>query len=159
MHEILKLIVSILICQMPGVLGSLFTMPAVRDWYGTLNRPSFAPPNWVFGPVWLTLYTMMGISLFLIWRQEGQNREVKTALFMFVINLVLNALWSFLFFGLRSPIAGLVEIVLLLASTVACIIFFARISRGAAVLLVPYALWVAFAAILNGGFYILNRQS
>jgi translocator protein len=157
MPDLLKLIASILICQSAGLLGSLFSVPAVRDWYDTLKKPSFTPPSWLFGPAWITLYTLMGISAFLIWRQGLAHRDVQTALIIFLVQLILNALWSMLFFGLHSPLAGLVEIVVLWITIVLTIILFAGISMAAALLLIPYFLWTTFAAALNAAFYNLNR--
>jgi translocator protein len=157
MTNVIKLIASILICQSAGILGSLFSIPGVRDWYDTLKKPSFTPPGWLFGPVWAVLYTLMGISAYILWRKGLNNRDIQVALIVFLVQLVLNALWPMLFFGLHSPLAGFIEIIALWASVVLCIIFFARISPLAALLLVPYLLWVSFATILNGGFFVLNR--
>jgi len=154
--EILKLIALIILCQLAGVIGSFFTFDAIPSWYADLARPDFAPPNWVFGPVWITLYTLMGISAYLILRKGVDKEEVRIALGVFGIQLFLNALWSILFFGLRSPFYAFVEIILLWISIAASIVLFWRISRKAAWLLIPYLLWVSFAAILNFYIWILN---
>ncbi|KPQ41823.1 MAG: benzodiazepine receptor TspO [Candidatus Methanoperedens nitroreducens] len=105
-HESVKLIVSITICLFAGFLGSFFTIPAIPTWYATLTKPSFAPPNWLFFPVWTTLFVMMGISLYLVWRRGLEGQQVKNALVIFAVQLILNVLWSAAFFGLRSPLSG-----------------------------------------------------
>lgn len=152
-----KLIISIFICLFAGFIGSYFTMPAIPTWYAALQKPSFAPPNWVFFPVWTSLFIMMGISLFLVWQKGWENQKVKIAIYIFAGQLVLNALWSVAFFGLRSPIAGLIEIIILWIAIVATILSFMKISRTAAYLLIPYILWVSFAAFVNFSIWGLNR--
>ena len=102
-NKIIKFILSIALCQGAGLIGSLFTTPSIPTWYASLQKPSFAPPNWLFGPVWITLFTLMGISFYLVWNKSLKNKLVKKGLFVFGIQLMLNTLWSFLFFGLRSP--------------------------------------------------------
>ncbi len=149
-----KLVISIFICLLAGFIGSFFTSPAIPTWYATLQKPSFAPPNWVFFPVWTSLFIMMGISLFLIWKKE--DKKVKTALYIFSAQLILNALWSVAFFGLRSPLTGLIDIIILWIAILATIISFMKISRTASYLLIPYILWVSFAAILNFSIWKLN---
>jgi len=153
---ILRLIISILVCQLAGLIGSIFTRASVSTWYVTLNKPSFTPPGWVFGPVWITLYVVMGISAFLVWSKGFNNREVKTALIIFGTQLILNALWSMAFFGLRSPLAGLIVIIILWIAILFTILNFIGISRVAGFLLIPYILWVSFAAILNVSLWRLN---
>nr|MBP9096923.1 tryptophan-rich sensory protein [Ignavibacteria bacterium] len=113
MSNITKLIISIVICQLAGVIGSFFTMDAIPVWYDTLAKPSFNPPSSVFGPVWIFLYLLMGISLFLVWKEDLKNKQVKTAFMIFMIQLVFNAAWSIVFFGMRSPVGGLIVIVIL----------------------------------------------
>jgi benzodiazapine receptor len=155
-NEILKLLVSIIACQLAGVIGAFFTTPAIPTWYAALNKPSFTPPSWVFGPVWITLYLLMGISAFLIWRQGFHIPQVRTALLIFGLQLFLNALWSPAFFGLRSPIAGAIVIVFLWFSILWTVWKFYPLSRSAAALFLPYILWVSFAAVLNISITILN---
>ena len=150
--KITKLILSILICQSAGVVGSIFTSSSVQTWYTTLQLPSFAPPGWFIGIVWITLYTLMGISLYLVWDKGLRNKQVKNSLSVFGIQLILNALWSILFFGLRSPLLGLIEIVFLWIAIAVTILKFYRVSRTAALLLLPYIIWVSVALMLN--FYI-----
>jgi benzodiazapine receptor len=154
---IIKLITSITICLAAGVLGSVFTTPAIPTWYATLIKPSFAPPNWAFFPVWTTLFILMGISLFLIWQKGLENGPVKIALYIFGVQLILNVLWSAAFFGLRSPLAGLIEICILWIFILFTILVFMKVSRTAALLLIPYILWVSFAAVINFFIWRLNN--
>ncbi len=149
-----RLMAAIVICQLAGVIGSIFTVQSIPSWYATLVKPSFAPPNWLFGPVWLTLYMLMGISLYLVWGKGFEKKENKTALYIFATQLALNALWSVVFFGLKSTLYGLVIIIVLWVAIAATIISFYKISKKAAWLLVPYIAWVSIAMILN--FYIWN---
>jgi tryptophan-rich sensory protein len=149
----MKLVISIIICQLAGVLGSVFTMPAIPGWYANLNKPSFSPPNWLFGPVWILLYTLMGISLYLVWSRKG-SAGAKTALILFAIQLGLNTLWSLIFFGLRLPSAAFLEILVLWLFILLTILKFFPISKVAAYLLILYLLWVSFASLLN--FYIFR---
>ncbi len=152
-YEILKAAGAVIICQLAGVIGSLFTASSVGSWYSTLNKPPFNPPGWVFGPVWITLYTMMGISLYLVWRSGNRDWLV---LGVFGFQLVLNALWSILFFGLQVPGIAFAEILVLWISIIATIVLFFSVSRAASYLLVPYLLWVSFAAVLNFMIWRLN---
>ncbi len=156
-NNIPKLAASIMICLFAGLIGSFFTSPAIPGWYATLAKPAFSPPNWIFAPVWTTLFVLMGISMYLVWNKGLQKRDVKISLFIFGIQLVLNVLWSVLFFGLRSPFYAFVEIIMLWVAIALTIQNFSRISRTAGLLLVPYILWVSFAAILN--FHIWNLNS
>ena len=155
--DILKLGISIVLCQLAGFLGSLFTTPAIPTWYKTLNKPFFNPPNWIFSPVWISLFILMGISLFMVWRRQDHPR-FKTALIFFFAQLILNVLWSAAFFGLRSPLLGFVDIVLLWVAILLTIQHFLRVSRMAGLLLLPYILWVSFAAVLNFSLWTLNRR-
>ncbi len=147
-----KLIISIIIPFLASIIGSLFTTSSVSTWYVELIKPSFNPPSWVFGPVWTTLYLLMGISLYLVWTTKFDRK----AFTVFGIQLFLNALWSVLFFGLRNPLLAFIEIILLWIAIIATIILFYRINKKAAYLLIPYILWVSFAAILNLSLYLLN---
>jgi benzodiazapine receptor len=154
--DILKVIVSIFVCQLAGIIGALATSASIQTWYVTLNKPFFTPPNWLFAPVWLTLYTLMGISLFLLWRQGVQARPTKVALAIFGVQLLLNAFWSIAFFGLRSPLAGLLVILMLWIAIAATIVKFLPLSKPAGLLLIPYILWVTIAAALNLAIVLLN---
>ena len=156
MSNITKLIISIVICQLAGVIGSFFTMDAIPVWYDTLAKPSFNPPSSVFGPVWIFLYLLMGISLFLVWKEDLKNKQVKTAFMIFMIQLVFNAAWSIVFFGMRSTAGGLVVIIILWILILITTLKFMKISKTAGMLLVPYLLWVTFAAILNYSIFTLN---
>ncbi len=153
-----KLLLSVAIPFLVGVFGTLFTTAdSLNNWYAGLRKPPFNPPAWVFGPVWTTLYIMMGIAAFLIWRKGIDNKIVRIALACYIIQLFLNAVWTPLFFGLHSPLLGLIDIVLLLNTIIVTIYAFFQISRPAAILLVPYLAWVFFATFLNASLYILNR--
>jgi benzodiazapine receptor len=157
MNKTLLFIISIIICQFAAFIGSVFTVNSVSTWYTTLAKPSFNPPNWLFGPVWTLLYLLMGISLYLVWQKGTADPHIKIALLMFAAQLVLNILWSILFFGMRSPMLGLIEIALLWVFILLTITHFYPISKTAAYLLIPYILWVTFAAILNLSIFILNK--
>ena len=154
MNNTLRLIISILLPQVTGALGALVTISSVGSWYQTINKPSFTPPSWVFGPAWTTLYFLMGIALFLIWKSNHPLK--KQALWLFGIQLFLNGIWSPAFFGLESPILGLVIIVPLWIMIVVCIKVFFQINKTASYLMVPYLLWVSFATALNGSIWYLN---
>lgn len=144
---IIKCGIAILICFIAAAFGSYFT--DTGSWYDNLNKPSFNPPSWVFGPVWTTLYILMGIAAGLIWHRGLQEPGVKTALILFITQLLLNALWSFSFFGLQSPLAGLINILLLVFVLAITLLMFFKIQRVAGVLLSPYLAWTLFAAFLN----------
>jgi len=150
------LLISILLCQFTGVIGALFTTPAIPAWYNTLVKPSFVPPNWTFSVVWMLLFLLMGIALYIVWEKGLEKAEVRKAMAVFVIQLFLNIMWSVLFFGLRSPFYGLVGIVVLWVLILVNIWLFYRISRTSGLLLVPYILWVSFAAVLNYSIWVLN---
>jgi len=126
-NKILRLIFAILICQLAGAIGSAFTFSSIPTWYASLQKPFFNPPSWLFGPAWLLLYTLMGISLYLIWDKGLKNKNVKLAVKIFGIQLILNALWTILFFGLRSPFYAFIEIILLWVSIVLTIFYFLKI--------------------------------
>ncbi|OEU42547.1 TspO protein [Methanosarcina sp. Ant1] len=151
-----KLLVSLFLCQFAGAVGSVFTASSLKDWYILLAKPVFNPPSWVFFPVWTLLYTLMGISLYIVWEKGLQNKEVKIGLIIFGIQLFLNSLWSFLFFGLRTPYYAFIEIIFLWITILLTIFQFRKISKTASYLLVPYILWVSFASLLNYYLWILN---
>ncbi len=151
-----KLVIAIVGSELAGIIGSVFTAPAIAGWYATIVKPELNPPAWVFGPVWTTLFALMGIAAFLVWKQGLERRDVRIALGIFVGQLALNTLWSILFFGLQNPGAAFIEIVVLWFAILATIVAFARISRPAAWLLVPYILWVSFASYLNFSIWMLN---
>lgn len=149
------LLASIVLCQLAGIVPSILTANDVATWYPTLVKPAFNPPSWVFGPVWTTLYLLMGISLYLVWQSES-SRIRQVALAVFGVQLVLNASWTLVFFGAHLLFGGLVVIVALLGAIVLTIATFVRIDRRAAVLLLPYLLWVSFATVLNYELWRLN---
>ncbi len=155
-HNASKLIVSIVISELAGIVGSVFTAPSVASWYPELTKPAINPPAWVFGPVWTTLFALMGIAAFLVWRKGLQRKDVRVALAIFIGQLILNTLWSIIFFGLHSPGGAFVEVVFLWLSILATIVAFSKISKPAAWLLVPYIAWVSFAVYLNYSIYALN---
>jgi len=154
--HIIKLAVSIALPLGIGAIAGLFTAQAVPEWYATLNRPSFNPPNWVFGPVWTMLYFLLGISFFLIWKIEP-GKERNLAILVFLLQLLLNFGWSFFFFYFKMIGVALVEISVLWTSIVVMLILFYKIRPMAAYINIPYLLWVTFASVLNAGYYILNR--
>ena len=180
MKNIIKLIVSILICELAGVLGSLFTTPAIKTWYAFLAKPSFSPPDSVFAPVWTLLFLLMGIALYLVWSKNwhievkagqaerktwnpisrklfsGSWRE-ENAVLIFSLQLALNVLWSIIFFYFRSPGLAFFEILMLWFAILYTIVNFYRISKSSGFLLLPYLLWVTFAAVLNLYIYLLNN--
>ena len=155
--DIFLLIVSLAITLLVGYIGSIFTASSINDWYMCLNKPSFTPPNNVFAPVWTTLYILMGISLFLVWRQNTDIYCVRQALKLFFLQLLLNLAWSFAFFYLQSPFLALLIILLLLISIWYTIKAFKMVSKPAALLLYPYLIWVSYAAVLNAAIWWLNR--
>jgi benzodiazapine receptor len=156
MNKWIVLIIAILVCQAAGIIGSIFTYPSIGTWYAELEKPFFTPPNWVFGPVWITLYTLMGISLFWIW-QKGPNKEnVRGALLAFFGQLVLNSVWSIVFFGLQSPFYALILIVMLWFLILLTIFKFYKIDKKAGLILIPYILWVTIATALNYYIFVLN---
>ena len=153
MKNILKLIASIVVSQAAGVIGSFFTVQNIPTWYAGLNKPSFNPPNYLFGPVWISLYLLMGIAFFLVWKK---SENIKVPALLFTAQLILNALWSILFFGMKNPALGFFEIIILWVFIVLCIVKFFPISKTAAWLMLPYLFWVSFASVLNFKIWMLN---
>lgn len=152
----LKILISILVCQSAGLVGSVFTTKSISSWYKFVNKPSFNPPNWIFGPVWITLYTLMGVSLYMVYSKGMERKDVRLAVIIFLIHLVLNAFWSILFFGLKNPGLAFAEILILLVFIIVIFFLFYRIEKTAAYILIPYLLWVSFASILNFSIWRLN---
>jgi tryptophan-rich sensory protein len=155
LRDTIKLIISIGISLATGILGGLVTTPNL-PWYDTLQKPFFSPPNWLFGPVWIVLYILMGIALYLVWREIDSNKEAKTGIILFIAQLVFNFLWSYLFFGLHSILLSTLAIVILLALILLTTFKFYKVSKNAAYIMVPYILWVSFATILNISYLLLN---
>jgi tryptophan-rich sensory protein len=156
LQNILTLLGAIVITEGAGIIGSFFTTPSIPTWYAGLTKPALNPPSWVFGPVWTTLFLLMGIALFLVYQKGWSHHNVKVALIIFAVQLVLNVLWSILFFGLHSPGLAAIEIGFLWISILVTIIAFMPISRAAGLLLIPYILWVSFASYLNISIWFLN---
>lgn len=151
-----KLIISLALPQLAGILGSFATVTAISTWYANLTKPFFNPPNWIFGPVWIILYLMIGISSYLIWQKIESNKKAKQALNLFWLHLVFNASWSLVFFGLQRPGLAFVNIIILWIFILVLIIRFWKINKVASYLLMPYFLWVSFASILNFAIWYLN---
>jgi tryptophan-rich sensory protein len=156
--SLLALTFFLFLCFAAAVIGSLFTSRTVRTWYPALAKPSGTPPAWVFGPVWTTLYALMAISAFLVWRNGAGSATSEAALLLFFLQLILNVIWSGIFFGLRYPGAAFFEIALLWLAILATIIAFWKVMPLAGALLLPYLLWVSYAARLNFGIWQLNKS-
>jgi len=156
MKKLVKFVVSIAVCQLAGIIGSVFTVSNIASWYLDLNKPLLNPPGWVFGPVWITLYFLMGIALFLVWNKGLVSRRNRNAFILFIIQLVFNASWSIVFFGMHQLMFSVFVIVILWLLIFVNIVQFGKISKPAAYLLIPYILWVSFASYLNIAIYILN---
>jgi len=156
MSSIPKLVASIAIALAAGALGNLFTASAIPTWYAALNKPSFNPPSWIFAPVWGILYILMGVSLYLIWKRGTKTKKVRDAIYVFGVQLFLNAIWSPIFFGAKSIFFALIVIILMWVYIIRTIGAFIRVDRTAGYLLYPYLVWVSFAAILNFSIWILN---
>jgi len=155
--NLIKLLCCLVITNLAGYLGSIFTTPAIGSWYVNLNQPNFNPPNWLFAPVWTILFFLMGISLYLIVKDFKPNKkQAKIAVWFFGLQLVFNIFWSILFFGLKRIDLALIEIFVLLFLIIITTVQFAKISRLAAYCLLPYIFWVIFAGLLNFSFWLLN---
>jgi tryptophan-rich sensory protein len=156
MKNILKLASAIVVCELVGFIGAFYTISAIPTWYETLNKPFFSPPNWLFGPVWTILYLLMGISVFLIWKKGLKNKKVNTALEYFLLQLMLNFIWTPIFFGAKMPLLAFFVIVAMWIFIALTIKKFYPISKIAAYLLLPYLAWVSFATLLNASIAVLN---
>ncbi|MEY2664829.1 MAG: hypothetical protein RIT04_637 [Candidatus Parcubacteria bacterium] len=159
LNTFFKLVIAVAVSQLAGLIGSIFTFSEIPTWYATLVKPELNPPSWIFGPVWTTLYVLMGIAAFLVWNKGLARTDVKKALSVFGIQLILNASWSIVFFSLHSPFWAFVNITALWLAIVWVMVLFYRISRPAMWLLIPYILWVSFAGYLNYSIWILNPAS
>jgi len=154
LNDTVKLIIAVAVSELAGIAGSFFTISSIPTWYSTLTKPALSPPAWIFGPVWVTLYFLMGISLWLIWRSD--SNEKNRALWLFAAQLTLNTIWSPVFFGAQAMGNALAIIVLLWAAIIMTILIFTKISKTAAWFLIPYILWVSFACYLNYAIWALN---
>ena len=154
--RIIYIAISVAVCLLIGFLSGFATQSSVNEWYTTLNKPSFTPPNELFAPVWTVLYVLMGVAAVVVWSKGYHHIWVKTALYHFVFQLLFNALWSIVFFGLKNPLLGLLVILVLLTLIMLTIKWFKVVSKAAAILMIPYLLWVCFAAVLNYKVWELN---
>lgn len=150
------LIVAILISELAGVVGSVFTAPSIPTWYASLAKPQINPPAWLFGPVWISLYALMGVAAYLIWQKGTKRKDVKVALYLFAIQLVLNTLWSIIFFGFHNIGLALVELSALWMTVTVMLFYFENISRSAGWLIMPYVFWLSFAFYLNFSIWLKN---
>ena len=158
MNKITRITIAIIVCLTVGYSSSAITKTGVETWYPTIIKPAFNPPNWVFMPVWTLLFVLMGIAAGLVWDKiKEQNAEVKKALGFFLIQLALNAIWSYLFFGLNNPMLALIEIAILWLMIYETYLKFIKINKTAGYLLIPYMAWVGFAALLNASIWWLNK--
>ncbi|MBP4142921.1 tryptophan-rich sensory protein [Flavobacterium sp. I-SCBP12n] len=158
MNKITRILSVVVTCLVIGYFSGIVTRSAITDWYPTLVKPSFNPPNWIFAPVWSLLYVMMGVAAGLVWnRLEFEKEAVKKALIFFAIQLGLNALWSYLFFGLHNPMLAGLEIIVLWLMIYETYVQFGKINKIAGYLFLPYLAWVSFAAVLNASIWWLNK--
>ncbi len=158
MNKITKILILVVTCASIGYFSGLITQSSILTWYPTLIKPSFNPPNWIFAPVWSTLYIMMGIAAGFIWdKMEYEKEKTTQALILFAIQLGLNALWSYLFFGLMNPMLAAIEIIILWLMIYETYNSFVKINKIAGYLLVPYLAWVSFATVLNISIWWLNK--
>lgn len=159
MQHYLRYIIVIATCLSIGYLSGIVTQESVTTWYVLLKKPFFNPPNWVFMPVWTLLYILMGVAAAMVWNNENETnyKQVRKALLFFIIQLGLNALWSYLFFGLKNPLLALIEIILLWLLIYETFLQFKKINSLASKLFLPYLAWVSFAAILNASIWWLNK--
>lgn len=158
MNKITRILTVVVTCLAIGYFSGIVTRSSIETWYPTLIKPSFNPPNWVFAPAWSLLYLLMGVAAGLVWdRIEHEKEAVRKALIFFAIQLALNALWSYLFFGLMNPLLALIEIVILWLMIYETLLKFIKINKVAGYLLVPYLLWVSFATVLTASIWWLNK--
>jgi benzodiazapine receptor len=153
---IFKLLISIIVCQGVGVIGSVFAARAISSWFSELNHPSFTPPDWLYAPVGIIVYLLMAIAAFLIWWRGLHIKPVRVAMILFIIQLVLSLIWAFVLFGLQSILYGLIAVVVLWIMLLFTIIQFYKVSTAAGNLMIPCIIWITFAIVLNGTLYLLN---
>jgi tryptophan-rich sensory protein len=153
----IPLVISLVIALSIAYVASIFTRPQIQSWYSTLHKPSYNPPNWLFAPVWVTIYILIGIAAYLVWKLRNGSATYKTTVIIYIIQLLLNLSWSIVFFGMHQIFAALIIIISLLVAIILNINWFGLFSKVAAWLLVPYLLWVSFASFLNLSIYILNK--
>jgi benzodiazapine receptor len=155
--QFLPFVISLIITLAIAAVASLFTIPQIPHWYSTLNKPSFNPPNQLFGPVWAVLYIMIATSAYLVWQKRDGSAMYHNARLVYFVQLLLNFSWSIIFFGLHQILIALVVIVLLWISIMVTMAYFIKFRRAAFWLLLPYLLWVSFAGVLNFAIYLLNH--
>lgn len=146
----------IVLCELAGIVGSVFTVSSIPTWYQTLVKPVFSPPNWVFGPVWTTLYALMGIAVYRVWSLGMKKESVRHAVYLFVMHLALNAIWSPIFFGARQIPLAFVTIAIMWLTLITVMFRFEKLDKMSALFLVPYLAWISFAMVLNYNLWILN---
>lgn len=151
-----RLIISLVVPQLAGTIGSMFSRPSISVWYNSLNKPIFNPPNWIFAPVWILLYFLMGVSVYLVWQNISINAYTREALWLFWLNLIFNISWSMVFFSFHAIGTALINIVIIWLFILALMMTFYRINKLSAYLLIPYFAWVSFAMVLNYYIWILN---
>lgn len=156
MNKALKIIIAVALPLLAGAIGSAFTFTGIDSWYQTIAKPSFNPPNWIFGPVWTTLYILMGLAFYLIWQAGLKDKFNKDSFILFLVHLAINSLWSIVFFGLQNPGLAFLVIIVLWFMILILIMRFYKIDKRAAWLLIPYILWVSFASVLNFSIWQLN---
>lgn len=154
--QFVPFIICLIIPLSIGAIGGFFTMESVKTWYTTLNKPSFNPPNYLFGPVWTSLYALMGIASYLVWKNRRTAKNYKLAVSVYFIQLVLNLMWSYIFFYQQQIGLALIEIIILLVSIIINSVLFYKINKVAGLLYIPYILWVSFASVLTYSIYMLN---
>ena len=155
-RSLVALIALLVLCLGVGILGGAVTRTAIDDWYAALAKPGFTPPNWIFPPVWAALYILMAVAAWRVWRTTGAAEARRDALRMFGMQLLLNLAWPFIFFGAKSPLTALIVILVLEFAILWTMLAFSRLDRLAALLLAPYAAWVAYATALNAAIVALN---
>jgi tryptophan-rich sensory protein len=153
--DIVKLVLSLGVCQVAALIGTVFTVSSIPDWYAALNKPFFNPPDWLFAPAWTILYILMGLALYLIWRAP-KVKHTNEALMLFGAQLTFNVIWSIVFFGFKSIMGGVLSIIILLLLILLTIFQFYKVDKNAAYLMMPYLLWVGFATILNVSILLMN---
>jgi tryptophan-rich sensory protein len=154
-----KLVLSLAIPQVVAAIGAYFTITGTGSWYMDIDKPSWNPPSWVFGPTWTILYVLMGVAFFLVWKERVRTTGKRAAMIAWVVQLLLNVFWTIIFFNRHAIGWALVEIAALWLAIVLTIILFLRVNRTAALLLLPYLAWVTFATILTSAIWKLNGGS
>lgn len=154
--KLIRILIAVAVCLFIGFLSGFATQSSISDWYVTLKKPDFNPPNWIFAPVWTVLYILMGVAAGIVWNKGVYHKWVKTALYHFIFQLLFNAAWSVVFFGFRKPFYAFLVIIILLILIILTIKWFRIVNKTAAYLLIPYLLWVSFATILNFSIWQLN---